>query len=51
VLMSDGWSREALCAALGAPALLAAISLYWIGVFEARPDHKEGLDVQLSAAE
>jgi predicted MFS family arabinose efflux permease len=52
VLLSDGWSRQALCAALGAPALLAAISLYWIGVFEARPlDRKEDLDVQLSAAE
>lgn len=30
VLISNGWSRAAYCLVLGAPALLAALCLYWV---------------------
>jgi benzoate transport len=35
LLIGGGWSRAAYCIALGVPALLAAISVAWIGVFNA----------------
>jgi hypothetical protein len=33
--ITDGWSRAAYCFAVAVPALIAAISAYWIGVFDA----------------
>jgi benzoate transport len=34
LLIGNGWSRAAYCIALAAPALVAAISVRWIGVFD-----------------
>lgn len=35
LLITDGWPRAAYCFAMAVPALIAAISVCWIGVFDA----------------
>ena len=35
LLITDGWSRAAYCFAMAVPALIAAIAVYWIRVFDA----------------
>jgi MFS family permease len=35
LLVGNGWSRAAYCIALAVPALVAAVGLFWIGVFDA----------------
>jgi benzoate transport len=35
LLIGNGWSRAAYCIALAAPALVAAVAVFWIGIFDA----------------
>ena len=34
LLIGNGWSREAYCIVLAVPALVAAVSVFWIGLFD-----------------
>jgi benzoate transport len=40
LLIGSGWSRAVYCIALAAPALIAAVSVYWIGLFDAPQPEK-----------
>jgi AAHS family 4-hydroxybenzoate transporter-like MFS transporter len=41
LLIGGGWSRAVYCITLAAPALIAAASVYWIGLFDAPQPEKQ----------